>query len=102
MEHGFGLVVRFTVKADAQAAFDQLVRETVEQVQTEPRTVVYACHRVNDRPDQRIFYELYEDEAAFQEHEAQDHTKRFLAQREQYLEATDVNFLTLAESKGIE
>lgn len=101
MQHGFGLVVRFTVKDGNQAAFDQLVTETVAKVQSEPRTLVYACHRVNERPNQRIFYELYQDEDAFQEHEAQEHTKHFLAQREQYLEATEVDFLTLADSKGI-
>jgi hypothetical protein len=51
----------------------------------EPRTVIYACHQVEGAPDSRIFYELYEDRAAFDEHEAGEHVKRFLAEREQYL-----------------
>lgn len=102
MQNGFGLVVRFTLKEGAQAAFDRLVSETIQQIRSEPGTLVYACHEVNDHPQQRIFYELYKDESAFQDHEAQAHTKRFLAEREQYLTDTQVDFLALTESKGVQ
>jgi quinol monooxygenase YgiN len=66
----FGLFVRFTCKDEASAeAYDQLVAETIEGIRAhEPGTLVYASHKVEGQPLQRIFYELYEDEAAFKAH----------------------------------
>jgi quinol monooxygenase YgiN len=98
----FGLCVRFTCKKEAIAeAYDRLVAQTVEGIRAhEPGTVVYACHRVDGQPLQRVFYELYQDEAAFEAHEAAPHTRRYLAEREQYLAATEVDRLTLQTGKG--
>src|ERR1700704_5813075 len=82
----FALVVRFELAAGAGPAFDALVDETLGLIRArEPRTVIYACHQVEGAPDSRIFYELYEDRAAFGEHEAGEHVKRFLTEREQHL-----------------
>jgi quinol monooxygenase YgiN len=98
----FGLVVRFTLKEGAAAGFDQLVQETVPQIDAkEPGTLVYAVHTVTDDPRVRCFYELYRDRAAFDAHEQQPHVKRFLAQREQYLETTEVDWLDLQTAAGI-
>ncbi|KWW98051.1 antibiotic biosynthesis monooxygenase [Carbonactinospora thermoautotrophica] len=99
----FGLVVRFTCKDQASAeAFDRLVAQTVEKIRAhEPGTLVYTVHEVEGQPLQRIFYELYADRAAFDAHERQDYVKSFLAQREQYLSATEVDFLTLRTGKGV-
>jgi quinol monooxygenase YgiN len=95
-----GLVVRFTVRPGAEAEFDALVAETAADIRAhEPGTLMYACHTVQDRPRQRIFYELYRDRAAFQAHESTEHTRRFLASREPLLEATEVDFLALADGK---
>lgn len=93
----FGLVVRFMLRPDAGAAFAALVAETVAKIgEEEPGTLVYAVHGVDGAPNERIFYELYRDRAAFEAHEATEHTKRFLAERQQYLAApTKVDFLTL-------
>ena len=98
----FGLSVRFTCKDQASAeAYDRLVAETIEQIKAnEPGTIVYASHTVKDEPLQRIFYELYADEAAFHAHEAAPHTRRYLAERDQYLAATEVDWLTLQAGKG--
>ncbi|MDP9848322.1 putative quinol monooxygenase [Streptosporangium lutulentum] len=98
----FGLMVRFTCKDEASAeAFDQLVGETIEKIRDgEPGTLVYASHRVDGQPLQRIFYELYRDRAAFDTHEEQEHTRRFLAAREELLASTEVDWLTLQTGKG--
>jgi quinol monooxygenase YgiN len=98
----FGLSVRFTCKDAASAeGFDALVAETVPEIrQHEPRTLVYAVHTVGGEPLQRIFYELYRDSAAFDAHEQQPHTRRFLAAREQFLASVEVDFLTLQIGKG--
>ena len=98
----FGLAVRFTCKDEASAvAFDALVAETVAQIREhEAGTLVYAVHTVEDRPLQRIFYELYRDRDAFDAHESQPHTRRMLAERGQYLSGVDVDFLTLQSRQG--
>jgi quinol monooxygenase YgiN len=96
----FALVVRFTVRPEAEAEFDDLITRTTAAIrEQEPGTLVYACHRVDGAPHQRIFYELYRDRAAFDEHERQPHVRHFLAAREALLESTDVDFLTLADGK---
>ena len=95
MGEPFGLVVRFRLKDGAEAGFDQLVSETVEQIRAaEPGTLVYACHLVPAEPASRIFYELYRDRVAFDEHERQTHTRRFLAERDRYVASFNVTFLS--------
>lgn len=98
----FGLVVRFICKDEASAdAFDQLVADTIGQIkQHEPGTLVYASHRVDGKPVERVFYELYRDRAAFDAHEEQPHTKHFLDQRGRYLASYEVDWLTLQSGKG--
>jgi quinol monooxygenase YgiN len=95
------LVVRFTVREGSEAAFDQLLARTVAKIRTEePGTLVYACHTVPDAPQARVFYELYRDRAAFEEHEQQPHVREFLNQREALLTDTAVDFLALEDGKS--
>jgi quinol monooxygenase YgiN len=98
----FGLVVRFTCKDEASArAFDELVAGTIEQIKAhEPGTLVYASHKVDGEPLQRIFYELYRDRAAFDAHEEQEHTKHFLSSRGLYVASYEVDWLSLLSGKG--
>lgn len=98
-----GLVVRFTCKDQASAeAYDRLVAETADGIRdSEPGTLIYAVHTVNGQPLQRIFYELYADQAAFEAHEASPHTRRYLTERDQYLAATEVDWLTWQTGKGL-
>ncbi|MFI9772447.1 putative quinol monooxygenase [Streptomyces sp. NPDC052415] len=94
MTGGFALIVRFTTRdADAAQAFDALVARTLEGIRNEPGTLVYVSHIPQGEPLVRVFYELYADEAAFQAHEDQPHTREMLRDREQYLTATEVTFL---------
>ena len=96
----FALVVRFTVRPGAEAQFDALVAETAAGIRDhEPGTLIYACHTVQDQPQQRIFYELYRGRAAFEAHEQTAHTRRFLAERGALLEATEVDFLDVVDGK---
>lgn len=99
----FALVVRFYLRDEAAASsFDNLVKETVEKINKgEPRTLIYAVHRVKNDPLSRVFYELHESHEAFRMHESQEHTKRFLRERDQYLTATRVEFLESPTGKGV-
>ncbi|MEV0350516.1 antibiotic biosynthesis monooxygenase [Nonomuraea sp. NPDC050680] len=98
----FGLMVRFTCKDEASATtFDTLVGETIEAIRRhEPGTIVYASHRVDGQPLQRIFYELYQDRDAFDAHEQTEHTRRFLAARDELLASVEVDWLDLLSGKG--
>jgi quinol monooxygenase YgiN len=103
MSNGFGLVVHFALRdAAAATAFDRLVAETLVGIRAqEPGTLAYVVHTVPDEPGTRVFYELYEDRAAFDRHERQPHTRRFLAEREQYLSGVRVTFLRAESGKGL-
>ncbi|NLU74436.1 antibiotic biosynthesis monooxygenase [Streptomyces sp. HNM0575] len=100
----FGLMVRFTCKdEEAAAGFDELVSRTGEQIKAnEPGTLIYTVHRVEGRPLERIFYELYADRDAFEVHESQGYVMEFLAAREQYLSSTEVDKLDFVSGKGVD
>ncbi|MGW7100275.1 putative quinol monooxygenase [Streptomyces sp. NPDC054838] len=102
MTSGFGLVVRFTLRdAEAAEAFDALVQETLDGIRAyEPGTLSYVVHAVADAPNERLFYELYADREAFDQHEQQAHTRRFLAEREKYVTDFDVTFLQSQGAAG--
>ena len=96
----FALVVRFTVCPGAEEEFDHLTARTTAAIRDrEPGTLVYACHQVTGAPRQRVFYELYRDRAAFDEHERHEHVRHFLSARKALLEATEVDFMTLTDGK---
>ncbi|WP_239335044.1 putative quinol monooxygenase [Frankia sp. CiP3] len=99
----FGLVVRFDLRSGAAGEFDRLVAETLPLiVSVEPGTLVYATQEVEGEPDVRIFYELYRDRVAFDEHERQEHVRGFLAAREEFLAGPPrVEFLTGVGGKGL-
>ncbi|MGW6281100.1 putative quinol monooxygenase [Kribbella sp. NPDC055071] len=97
----FGLVVRFTLKEGAAASFDALVAETLIGIRSsEPGTLIYVNHGVDGEPNQRIFYELYRDRAAFDEHERQPHTRNFLTNRDALVDHVEVTRLTTLDGKG--
>jgi quinol monooxygenase YgiN len=99
----YGLVVRFELAQDAGDKFDALVEETVAKIRAkEPGTLIYATHAVEGEPDVRIFYELYRDREAFEEHERQEHTRRFLLERKHYLAGpTRVDFVTPTDKGSV-
>lgn len=102
MSGKFGLVVKFTLKPGHEEAFDDLVSTTLPGIQDhEPGTLIYTCHLVRDAPSERVFYEMYEDRAAFDAHEEQPHVRHFLAEREQHLAGVAVDFVTLVDGKGL-
>ncbi|WP_063129037.1 putative quinol monooxygenase [Nocardia fusca] len=99
----FALVVRFELKdAEAAEGFDRLVEETAKGIsELEPGTLVYATHTVADAPLSRVFYEVYRDREAFEEHERQAHTRKFLDERRNYTSDFRVEFLAPVATKGL-
>jgi hypothetical protein len=66
---------------------------------SEPDTLVYVIHLVPNAPMQRIFYEIYRDRAAFEQHESQPYMQRFVADRRSLVLATNVIELRLKFAK---
>ncbi len=97
------LVVRFDLRdANAAARFDALTVQLVESVRAEePGTLVYATHTVDGEPLARVFYEMYEDQAAKQAHEATEHVRAFLAERAELLAGRRVEFLSPSAAVGV-
>lgn len=56
------------------------MRKMVEAVQAkEPGALLYVFHRLNDDPKEIVFFETYEDDAAFQTHTATPHMNELRA-----------------------
>ncbi|MFJ6212164.1 putative quinol monooxygenase [Streptomyces sp. NPDC092296] len=101
MSSGYGLIVRFELRDQAAATgFDALVGRTLVGIRQEEGTLAYVVHSVANEPNVRVFYELYRDRSAFEAHEEQPHTRRFLTEREQYLTGLQVTFVEAETGKG--
>jgi quinol monooxygenase YgiN len=81
----FALVVRFDVIPEHLEDFDALVEQTLLGIESEPGTLIYLSHARADNVNERVFYEAYADQEAFEAHECTEHTLRFLDQRTPYL-----------------
>ena len=66
----FALAVRFELTASGAEGFDALVAETLLGIRAiEPGTLAYVVHHEEASPLVRVFYEVYQDREAFEEHE---------------------------------
>lgn len=94
-----GLVVRFTVRPDTATAFHELLASELAGIRAhEPGTLVYAVGTDRSEPSVVTLLEVYRDKAVFEAHEAQTHTRHFLAERDRHLAApTEVRWLDVAE-----
>ncbi|MGH3941644.1 MAG: putative quinol monooxygenase [Pseudonocardiaceae bacterium] len=99
----YALVARFELHDQASAqAFDRLVEATAQGILAkEPGTLVYVTHQVADAPLARVFYEVYRDQEAFEEHGRQPHTIHFLTERQRYVLSARVEFIKPITSKGL-
>ena len=96
----YGQITVYTLLDGRESAFDQLSRETVRAAQQgEPGTLIYACHEVVGAPTQRIFYQLFRDQAAFEEHQRRPYVRQFLAGSRPHVIATNVIELRLDTAK---
>jgi quinol monooxygenase YgiN len=96
----YGLISIYTLAQGAEEDFDALAERVVEEVRTgEPEALVYAVHSVPNAGMQRIFYEVYRDRMAFEDHQRQPHIRRFEAERDPYVLATNVIELGMQQMK---
>lgn len=97
---GCGQITVYTLLDGREDAFDRLAAELVKAVRAvEPDTLVFTCHEVVNGPTQRIFYQLFRNDAAFAVHRRQPHLQRFLAESRTHVLATNVIELRLGAAK---
>ncbi|MBI4899813.1 MAG: antibiotic biosynthesis monooxygenase [Actinobacteria bacterium] len=91
----FAIAVRFDLKdEDAARAFDALVTDALAGIkESEPETLVYAVHTVDDAPLSRVFYEVYTSRHGHAQHEANPSTRRLLSQVEVLTSSVRAEFL---------
>jgi quinol monooxygenase YgiN len=96
----YGQIAIYTL-IDGQAdEFDRLAQAVVEKVKVlEPDTLAYIVHGVPSAPMQRILYEVYRDEAAFEEHGQQPYIQDFEEDRKPLVLATNVIKLGVHQAK---
>jgi quinol monooxygenase YgiN len=72
------LVVNFTVRAGDEAKAKEYMRIMEEHTRREPGCRQYIGHQSQEEPRHFMFYELYENEAALEQHRASSHYERFV------------------------
>jgi quinol monooxygenase YgiN len=96
----YGLIAIYTLAEGVTADFDALAERVVAEVRAnEPDALVYAVHSVPNAEMQRIFYEVYRDRMAYEDHKRQPHIQRFEADRRPYVLATNVIELGMQQAK---
>ncbi|MEV5746341.1 antibiotic biosynthesis monooxygenase [Actinoallomurus sp. NPDC052308] len=96
----YGRITMYTLHDGHQDAFDRLAAEVTRAViEREPGTLVYACHAVDNAPLQRIFYQLFRDAAAVENHTRQPHAQRFAGEVRNHVASTNVIELTTTAAK---
>ncbi len=87
----YGQIAIYTLLEEQVDEFDRLAADVLENVKAhEPDTLIYVMHGVPSAPMQRILYEVYRDEAAFEEHNRQAYVQQFVDERKPFVLATNV------------
>jgi quinol monooxygenase YgiN len=95
-----GQITVYTLLDGREEAFDRLSEELVQAARKlEPDMLIFTCHEVVNAPTQRIFYQLFRDEASFVAHRRQQHLQRFVAESRTHVLATNVIEVRLGSAK---
>jgi quinol monooxygenase YgiN len=74
----FVIIVNFTLRAGTRSSFRQLIdRNAIESCTHEPGCRRFDVLEQANEPDRIVLYEIYDDEAAFQEHIRTKHFAMF-------------------------
>jgi quinol monooxygenase YgiN len=96
----YGQIAIYTLLEHGAAEFDRLAEQVVEQVRAhEPDALVYVVHGVPSAPLQRILYEVYTDQAAYDDHSRQSYVREFEVGRLPLVLATNVIELGVRQAK---
>jgi quinol monooxygenase YgiN len=93
------LYAEFTVKEGSEARVAELMRELTERVRNEPGNELFLPYTRETNPREYFVFEVYRDEAAFQEHITADYGATFNAELAQHIEE-DGSILTWLEPQN--
>ena len=72
------LIAKLKVKPGSEAEFEAAGKEMIATVKTaEPGVLAYVLHKNAKDPTEFIYYEVYQDQAAFESHGKTDHMRAF-------------------------
>ena len=72
------LLAKLKVQPGKEAEFEGAAKEMIATVKTaEPGTLAYILHKNTKDPTEFIYYEVYQDQAAFDAHGKSDHMRAF-------------------------
>jgi quinol monooxygenase YgiN len=72
------VIAKLKVQPGKEAEFEAAGKEMIATVKTaEPGTLAYVLHKNAKDPTEFIYYEVYQDQAAFESHGKTDHMKAF-------------------------
>ena len=70
------LIAKIKAKPGSEKALEEAFRDMIKKVRAaEPGCQAYVLHKSNDDPTQFVWYEIYQDQAAFDNHRKTDHMK---------------------------
>ena len=96
----YGQIAIYTLLEGRAEEFDRLAQDVVAKVKArEPETLVFVMHGVPSAPMQRILYEVYRDQAAYEHHAEQAYVQAFEEQRKPFVLATNVIELGVRQAK---
>ena len=97
----FVVTVTFTIKPDEISAFLPLMQDNARRsLDDEPGCRHFDVCTSAKRPDEVFLYELYVDEAAFQQHLTMPHYVQFSEQIESIVAGKLVKTYSLAQARG--
>jgi quinol monooxygenase YgiN len=72
------VIAKLKTKAGSEKQFEEAARKMIETMRaSEPGALQYVLHRAKNNPNEFVYYELYQDQAAFDVHGKTDHMKAF-------------------------
>jgi quinol monooxygenase YgiN len=80
------LIATLIAKPEKSEALEQVLRHLVERARTETGCLAYHLHRIADRPNGFMFYEVWQSQEILDEHMKMPYLSQFWEQRMDYLE----------------
>ncbi|MEZ2387992.1 putative quinol monooxygenase [bacterium RCC_150] len=74
------LYAEFTVKPGCEERVAEMMRELTHHVRAEPGNVIFHPYTLQERPNNYFVFEVYRDQAAFEEHINAEYGRKFNAE----------------------
>lgn len=93
------LYAEFTVKTGSEARVSEMMNELAQLVRAEPGNELFLPYTREESPREYFVFEVYRDEAAFQQHISADYGARFNKELAEHIEGegSELTWLVPAE-----